>query len=158
MDINKIEQPKNRRQQAISAKADPVEVFCRVRPMNDSDESCLRILDDSTLMLTIPEVLISFSYSSIYLSFQHSFLLFSITVFVCLQIGTDQTGMFIFICFQSSFFCGSIKSVCLFDSWSIRSLKSLTNRLLRVRSTKTWRNLSFRTLSMEKTVFCLHMV
>ena len=96
MDINKIEQTKNRRQQAISAKADPVEVFCRVRPMNDSDESCLRILDDSTLMLTIPEVLISFSYSSVYLSFKQSFLLFYYYS-VRLPIDRDRSNRYVYI-------------------------------------------------------------
>ena len=93
-----IELTKKRRQQAISAKADPVEVFCRVRPMNDSDEStsCLRILDDSTLMLTIPEVLISFSYSSNYLSFKHSFLLFYYYS-VRLPIDRDRSNRYVYI-------------------------------------------------------------
>ncbi len=38
-------------------RIDPVEVFCRIRPINDDEgESCLKVLDDSNLMLEIPEV------------------------------------------------------------------------------------------------------
>jgi hypothetical protein len=40
-----------------STRTDPVEVFCRIRPVSgDSEDSCLKILDDTTLMLQIPEV------------------------------------------------------------------------------------------------------
>jgi kinesin family member 23 len=37
-------------------RVDPVEVFCRVRPLTDPEnESCLKILDDYNLMLQIPQ-------------------------------------------------------------------------------------------------------
>lgn len=43
------------------ARTDPVEVHCRIRPMNDEEgESCLKILDDQNLMLEIPECSASF--------------------------------------------------------------------------------------------------
>lgn len=38
------------------SKVDPVEVYCRVRPLKSDESSCVQILDDSTLMLQIPEV------------------------------------------------------------------------------------------------------
>ncbi|RNA18579.1 Kinesin KIF23, partial [Brachionus plicatilis] len=39
-----------------TARVDPVEVYCRIRPLpNETDESCLKILDKSNLMLQIPE-------------------------------------------------------------------------------------------------------
>jgi hypothetical protein len=43
--------------QQHKAKVDPVEVYCRIRPLsNDTDnEKCLKVLDDTNLMLQIPE-------------------------------------------------------------------------------------------------------
>ena len=40
------------------SRVDPVEVYCRVRPLpdGDNDENCLKILDECNLMLQIPEV------------------------------------------------------------------------------------------------------
>lgn len=39
------------------ARTDPVEVYCRIRPLSDDDnDSCLKILDEQNLMLDVPEV------------------------------------------------------------------------------------------------------
>lgn len=48
---------KQQQQQHQKAKVDPVEVYCRIRPLtNDTDnEKCLKVLDDTNLMLQIPE-------------------------------------------------------------------------------------------------------
>jgi hypothetical protein len=41
-------------------KIDPVEVFCRIRPLSDAEnnDKCLKVIDDNNLMLQIPEVII----------------------------------------------------------------------------------------------------
>jgi hypothetical protein len=41
-------------------RVDPVEVFCRLRPLNDlgNEESCVKIIDESNLMLQMPEVIL----------------------------------------------------------------------------------------------------
>ena len=40
-------------------KIDPVEVFCRIRPLseNENNEKCLKVLDENNLMLQVPEVI-----------------------------------------------------------------------------------------------------
>jgi hypothetical protein len=40
---------------AASSHKDPVEVFCRVRPSAEEEESCIKILSDTTVQLTPPE-------------------------------------------------------------------------------------------------------
>ncbi|CAF0834960.1 unnamed protein product [Brachionus calyciflorus] len=65
-----------------AARVDPVEVYCRIRPLNnENDESCLKILDESNLMLQIPEC------SASYRSGQIKQLVYSFT-----QIFDDQTS------------------------------------------------------------------
>lgn len=34
---------------------DPVQVFCRIRPTLDNQESCIKIFDDKSLVITTPE-------------------------------------------------------------------------------------------------------
>lgn len=51
-----------------ASRADPVEVYCRIRPLPDSvteNETCLRMLDESTLMLQIPECSASYRLGQI---------------------------------------------------------------------------------------------
>ena len=40
-------------------KIDPVEVYCRIRPLSSDFENdkCLKVIDDNNLMLQVPEVL-----------------------------------------------------------------------------------------------------
>ena len=38
-------------------RLEPVEVYCRIKPLQDSEnESCLKAIDDTGLILQIPEV------------------------------------------------------------------------------------------------------
>lgn len=65
-----------------ASRVDPVEVYCRIRPLSsENDESCLKILDESNLMLQIPEC------SASYRSGQIKQLVYSFT-----QIFDDQTS------------------------------------------------------------------
>jgi len=44
---------------------DPVEVYCRVRPLGDNeDESCVQIISETVLQLTAPKVSLCFFYLS----------------------------------------------------------------------------------------------
>jgi hypothetical protein len=55
----------NHQQQQQKYRVEPVDVYCRIRPLNNievnenqpqQNEKCLKILDEQTLMLQIPEV------------------------------------------------------------------------------------------------------
>lgn len=55
----------NNQQQQQKYRVEPVDVYCRIRPLNNNEsnenqqpqnEKCLKVLDEQTLMLQIPEV------------------------------------------------------------------------------------------------------
>ncbi len=45
----------------MKEKLDPVEVYCRIKPLVDKDSrKCLKVLNDSNLILQVPEVVDGF--------------------------------------------------------------------------------------------------
>ena len=74
-------------------RVDPVEVYCRVRPLTDkeNDENCLKILDESNLMLQIPEVSWIGLKCFVFLSWVCLIDLIYLKVLGLVQIGPDQT-------------------------------------------------------------------
>jgi len=47
----------NVKRNKVKSRVDPVEVYCRQRPLPDGEtESCLKILDENSLLLQVPEV------------------------------------------------------------------------------------------------------
>lgn len=57
--------PKSRHTSKESLVRDPVQVFCRIRPMqNDADPSCVRVVSQSTIALIPPESAINYKIAA----------------------------------------------------------------------------------------------
>lgn len=46
--------------QNSNASKDSVQVFCRIRPVNDNEESCIKVISPTTVVLTPPEMAVNY--------------------------------------------------------------------------------------------------
>lgn len=59
--INDIRTPARSKQNLVTGDRDPVQVSCRLRPMQrDSDQSCMKIISPTTVLLTPPSTAVSY--------------------------------------------------------------------------------------------------
>ncbi|XP_049883726.1 kinesin-like protein KIF23 [Pectinophora gossypiella] len=64
--LNELRTPARSKQNLAPGERDPVQVFCRLRPMQrDSDISCMKILSPTTVLLTPPPTALSYRNENI---------------------------------------------------------------------------------------------
>jgi len=64
--IKVFKTPKSRSNSANNLCKDPVQVFCRVRPIQcESDLTCLKVTSSSTVLLTPPEFAINYKVGNL---------------------------------------------------------------------------------------------
>lgn len=56
--------PKSRQASKENLIKDPVQVFCRIRPMQEADLSCIRVVSSSTVALIPPESAVNYKIIS----------------------------------------------------------------------------------------------
>ncbi|XP_013200632.1 kinesin-like protein KIF23 [Amyelois transitella] len=62
--LNEMRTPARSKQNLLTGERDPVEVYCRIRPMERESESCIKIISPSTLLLTPPSTALSYRNES----------------------------------------------------------------------------------------------
>lgn len=63
--LNEMRTPARSKQNLFTGDRDPVQVYCRIRPMQrDSDASCMKIISPTTVLLTPPSSAISYRNES----------------------------------------------------------------------------------------------